>query len=421
MRGVAGLLLALALGAHAADDISFDVDAFEKKPFELSGYLELKPEYQWLDRDAALYALQFAGETRDTLTRTGAAAELTGVYRFDTVRLHATAHASAIDDARDTTRDLQFYEAYAAWQASAHVNADLGKRTLRWGKGYAWSPVAFFERAKDPTDPELAREGFVLLTGDAVRSFDGALKTLAFSPVLLPVNDDFNTEYGRGDDWNLGAKLYALWYDTDIDLLVAAEGSRGARYGIDFSRNLGTNLEIHGELARYSDVPRAVLTTGHTLDVESRDYTSALLGLRYLTERETTFIAEWYRNGGGYSETEMQRFFDLIDAGATNPALKSLAAQAARGGYTAPNAMRDYVYLRVSQKEPFDILYFTPALAVMLNANDDSATLIPEFGYTGITNVDLRLRAQFNRGARGSEFGEKPLDARVELRGQYFF
>jgi len=421
MRSVAGVLLALALNAHAADGIEFDVDAFDKKPFELSGYLEVKPEYQWLDRDAALYALQFPGETRTTLARTSAAAELSAVYRHDDVRLHATAHASGAYDARDTTRDLQFYEAYGAWQARTNVTVELGKRTLRWGKGYAWSPVAFYERAKDPTDPELAREGFVLLTGDLVRSFDGALKTLAFTPVLLPVSDDVNTEYGAGAHWNPGAKLYALWYDTDIDLMVAAEGSRGARAGLDFSRNLGTNLEIHGEWARFNDVPRTVLTTGNKILNEQRTVYGTLLGLRYLTEREATFIVEYYRNDGGYRADEMRHFYDLVRASATNPAFKSIAAQAARGGYTAPNALRDYLYLRVSQKEPFDILYFTPALTVMLNRNDDSATLIPELGYTGITNFDVRLRAQFNRGARGSEFGEKPLDARAEFRVQYYF
>ena len=421
MRAAAGLLFALTLGAHAADDITFDLAAFEKKPFELSGYLEVKPEYQRLDRDAALYALQFAGETRDTLARTGAAAELSGVYRHDDVRLHATAHASGVHDARDTTRDLQFYEAYGAWQARANVAVEAGKRTLRWGKGYAWSPVAFYERAKDPTDPELAREGFVMLTGDVVRSFDGALKTLAFTPVVLPVSDDVNTEYGAGAHWNPGAKLYALWYDTDIDLMVAAEGSRGARAGLDFSRNLGTNLEIHGEWARFNDVPRTVLTTGNKILNEQRTIYGTLLGLRYLTEHEATFIVEYYRNDGGYRADEMRHFYDLVRASTTNPSLKPVAAQAARGGYSAPNALRDYLYLRVSQKEPFDILYFTPAITVMLNRNDDSATLIPELGYTGITNFDLRLRAQFNRGARNSEFGEKPLDARVEFRGQYYF
>jgi hypothetical protein len=50
----------------------------------------------------------------------------------------------------------------------------------------------------------------------------------------------------------LAAKLYLLWYDTDLDFVYLSEGSR-TRFGFDFSRNITTNLEIHGEWARVKD------------------------------------------------------------------------------------------------------------------------------------------------------------------------
>ncbi len=74
-----------------------------------------------------------------------------------------------------------------------------------------------------------------------------------------------------------------------------------------------------------------------------------------------------------------------------------------------------------SQKEPFDILYFTPALTTILNLNDRSFTLSPELAYTGITNLDLRLKASFINGPTDSEFGEKPFDFKLELRVGYYF
>jgi hypothetical protein len=55
--------------------------------------------------------------------------------------------------------------------------------------------------------------------------------------------------------------------------------------------------------------------------------------------------------------------------------------------------MRDYLYLRISQKEPFDILYFTPSITWIYNVNDESYSLAPELLYTGITNFELRLKA----------------------------
>ena len=47
--------------------------------------------------------------------------------------------------------------------------------------------------------------------------------------------------------------------------------------------------------------------------------------------------------------------------------------------------------------------------------------VIPEVTYTRITNLELRLRLQFNQGDRLTDYGEKAVDARVELRMRYFF
>jgi hypothetical protein len=317
------------------------------------------------------------------------------------------------------------YEAYGAWRLDERTNVELGKRALRWGKGYAWSPVAFLERAKDPADPELAREGFVMATGSFVRSFYGPLQTLSLTAAAVPTTRSLNTDFGGSSiaagHTNPALKLYGLVYDTDIDLIWAARGSRGPRVGIDFSRNLGSNLEIHGEWARIADAPRAVLTPSNTLQAQAQTYNSVLVGLRYLTERDTTVIFELYRNGGGYSTDELQAFYDLVRASAPNPALTALASRAAVQGYNVPNAAQHYAYLRVSQKEPFDILDFTPAVTLIANTGDRSGSLIPELLYTGIKNVELRARVMLNKGQAGTEFGEKAVRSRAELRARFYF
>ena len=89
--------------------------------------------------------------------------------------------------------------------------------------------------------------------------------------------------------------------------------------------------------------------------------------------------------------------------------------------YARANAGRDYLYLRASQKEPFDIVYFTPSLTLIANLADKSWSLTPELLYTGITNLDLRLRATWLHGDAGSEFGEKQNARRVELMARYYF
>jgi hypothetical protein len=393
MRGAwffAPLSIVVAAGVSAQDDYKFDVSQFEKKPYELGGYLQGSVERQRLDRDAALFPLQFPGVTGKYNDRGIAAAELWGTWRRDALRAQFLAHGEYTDEVRGSEREAKLYEAFASWQASPGTSWEAGKKTQRWGKGYAWNPVAFLERPKDPEDPELAREGFVALSGNFVRSPGGALQNWSFTPLLVPTVSGWNGDFGTEDHWNPAAKLSLLYRDTDIDFLWLGQGGRSARYGFDVSRNLGSNVEVHGEWARIRDP----------------ESTSYLLGLRYLTERETTWIVEYYRNGAGFSEDEMRALFQVPQA------LQRVAR---------PNPMRRYLYVRASQKEPFDILYFTPSATVIANLDDGSASLIGELLYTGFANVELRLRAALNRGERLTEFGEKPVDARLELRLRYYF
>ena len=52
---------------------------------------------------------------------------------------------------------------------------------------------------------------------------------------------------------------------------------------------------------------------------------------------------------------------------------------------------------------------------------DKSFSLSPELLYTGITNLELRMKASFITGERLSEYGEKQNDYRVEFRMRYYF
>jgi hypothetical protein len=146
-----------------------------------------------------------------------------------------------------------------------------------------------------------------------------------------------------------------------------------------------------------------------------------MLGLRYLTEAETTWIVEYYHNGAGYTPDEMQRFYDLARAVAGNPALLPAATAARQAGYGAAQPMRDYLYIKGTQKEPFDALYWNVGATAIVNLHDGSASFIPEVIYTGITDLELRARLAYLIGGRDTDFGERPNEQRLELRARYFF
>ena len=149
--------------------------------------------------------------------------------------------------------------------------------------------------------------------------------------------------------------------------------------------------------------------------------------MRYLTESDTTYIVEFFHDATGFAESEMTNYFSFIGQGydtylaSGDDSLLKRASNIAGGSYNRRNPMRDYIYLRASQKEPFDIPYFTPSLTGIFNVADESFLIGPELLYTGIKNLELRLKTTFLVGDSYTEFGEKQNDCRIEFRVRYFF
>jgi hypothetical protein len=427
LASCAAACLAGAAFAQAEEKFSFDVGKFEKKPFELSGYAELRQEHFRLDRKGVPYKLNFYDrDVGKSLDGTIGVLEVSGLYRHGIATFQATVHGDALKDELHSTARGRTYEAYLTLEPGTGLRLDGGKRALRWGTGYAWNPVGFVQRPKDPNDPELSREGYVMFGGSITRSFDGPLQTVTFTPLLVPTGSQVNADFGPGKHANPAARLSLLYRDTDIDFMILGKGARSTRFGFDFARNLSTNLEIHGEWARVRETAKPVLGASGAVAQQAGPATSYLLGLRYLTERETTWIVEYYRNGAGYTEDQMRAYFSFSQGAYDQFLATGNAAALGRAGnlqssYGRPNPMRRYVYVRASQKEPFDILYFTPALTAIVNLEDRSYSITPELSYTGITNLDLRLRFFALQGGRQTEFGEKLSDWRVELRARYYF
>ncbi|MEW6332807.1 MAG: hypothetical protein AB1558_00895 [Thermodesulfobacteriota bacterium] len=425
--GTVFCLFLSAMGA-AQDTYTFDLAEIEKKPYHLGGYVELKPVLFGLDREAAFYKLRFYNSPQgQTLPEWNGRVQLEGSYEKDIYRIYARTNTDLRQTHSGGSERTLFQEAYGSIKPSSSLKIEMGKKVMRWGKGYAWSPVSFVDRPKDPDDPELALEGYIVAAADYIKSVDGPLKTFSFTPVLLPVYDGLNGGFGSSGKMNVAGRLYFLLYDTDIDLLFLTGGSRTDRYGFDFSRNITSNFEVHGEFAYIRNQQRSVLdATGKSRLVE-KDARSTLIGIRYLTTFDLTTIVEYYHNDAGFGGDDIKNYYAFINRGydvyrSTGNASALVNAQTmGEGAYGRSGAMRDYLYVRLSQKEPFNILYFAPALTWMMNLEDRSYSLTPELLYTGITNLELRFRTTFIVGARNTEFGEKQNDYRIEFRAGYYF
>jgi len=429
---VAGLFLTFLQPAFGQGEYEFDLSEIEKeiekKTYTLGGFLEFRPVLFGLDRDSAFQKLRFFDQDEgETLEQYNFGLRLEGGYEKGIASLYFRTDSRFWYDYEGWDGDIDLMEGYISLKPGPSFTVDAGKEVVQWGKGYAFNPVAFISRPKDPDDPTEALEGYYVVVADLIRSFGGPIKTLAFTPVILPVTESINDDFGKPDHINFAAKLYFLLWDTDLDLLFFTGESRTTRYGFDFARNIKTNFEIHGELAWITNFDQKYIDSRGNLTTEDSDILRFLFGIRYLTPNEITFIVEYYHNGGGIDGDDAENFFKFVDRAydtfldTGDSSQLDKAVRLSQGTLAAVKPMRDYLYFRASWKEPFNILYFTPAVTSIVNLTDQSLSITPELVYNPITNLELRLRGAFLAGGRNTEYGEKLNDYKIELRVRYFF
>jgi len=411
-----------------AEEYKFDVSETEKKPYHVGGYIEFYPVLFGLDKNAALYKLNFYNRSVGVTTELyNGNLQLEGSFEAGITRSYIKTYTSYINSYQGETTRTTVFEGNISVKPTHSFIAEAGKKTLNWGKGYAWNPAAFLDRPKDPNDPELSREGYIVGSIDYTKSFTGPLKTFTFTPVFMPVYSGVNDDFGEVGHLNFASKFYFLLYDTDIDLMFLTGGSNTTRYGFDFSRNFGSDFEMHGEFSLINGFTKNVVDRNGNTSQSTSTAIKYLIGLRYLTKQDTTFILEYYHNGTGYGPADMRDYFSFVDKGYAmytsngNTAMLNKAINLSQNTYGRMNPALNYLYIRISQKDPFDILYWTPAITLIGNTDDKSFSLMSELLYTGITNLELRLRGGPIIGTRGSEYGEKQNDYRIDFRMRYYF
>ncbi len=430
------LLLFNVQPVYSQDQSQVDLSEIEKeiektasKPYSLGGFFEFQPITFGVDRDSAF------ARTNYDLVRSGSTFEnynlrlrLEGSYKKDILSVSFQTDTLVQYLFQGWEEGTKLLQGLVSLKPGPNFTLEGGNKIFKWGKGYAWSPVDFVDLQKDPEDPTELRQGFTVLNAEWNQSFGGVLKNAALSTIAIPEYDHVNTNFGEPNHMNFASKLYVLFYDTDIDFMVATGDSRTTRYGFDFSRNVTSNFELHGEWARINNFQLNTVDAQGMGSSHEWNAISYLLGLRYLTDQETTYILEYYRNGTGLSPHQFQDFVTFVNnsyktfrATGNSSSLMRASKLAEKGPYGKPNPMGHYLYFRASQQEPFDILYLTPALTSIINLQDGSLVLIPEVTYSPVTNLELRFRTPVLIGANGTEYGEKQNNFRIEFRLRYYF
>ena len=250
---------------------------------------------------------------------------------------------------------------------------NLGKKTATWGKGYFFNPIAFIDRKKDPTNPEASKEGYGSINYKYNKTFQRDLQNITFDLVYLRTTPDFNEDFYNQNSNTIALKTYLLYKDIDIDFAYLYNDKLPNKFGIDFSTNIETNFEIHGEYAKSDD-----------------SLYSYLLGLKYLTDFDLTIISEYF-----YQNKELSKTLSFWD--------------------------NKYLINKFTQKEPLDILYFSIYYKNMYNLDDNSQQNNLGIIYTKIENFTIDFSIGKNSGKIGSEFGSKLIEKFTWLQLKYSF
>lgn len=370
------LVFLAVLVSLSSDEYDFDMDAIEKTPYESSGYLRVEDKAQRLNNDL-----------KDFQNYIHLEGLLDFSYDYEMFKLKTSLMATQdYIESKLNDNDLQVNELYLEAKLTTNHTLLVGKESLQWGKGYFFNPVAFFDRVKDPSEPTQVREGFVIAKYSYNKSFSGELKNLSFDFVYLPATKEINKDYyslvtNSDSADNIAMRLYLLLYDTDIDFIYSYSNVANNKIGIDFSKNIQANFEIHGEYAK----------------VQNAGY-SYLLGIRYLTDSDLTIISEYLYLSQGLNQDEIK---------STNSTLPFIA--------------KDYLITLITQKEPFEWLYSSIYYKNMLNLQDMSQQ--NKFGvtYAFKNNLNVDFSYNINSGTTLSEFDKKQVKDFLWLRLTWSF
>ena len=309
-----------------ADDYSFDVKSFEKKSFELNGFI--RTENRHVERDFQ----------QDSYRQNKDEFNLNGFYDKDIFNIKYSFSQHYLIDSDESESHNELINELVQSFGDEKKRLEVGKKILRLGKGYAYSPLAFFERPRDPIYPELSKEGYWMATAMINQTPKSKhFKNYTLTAFYLPHYGDNSTLFTHtNSSW--GFKGYLLYKDIDIDILLAQDSQ-----ALDFSFNITEAIEVHAEYALKKEIE------------------SFLYGVKFQTSSDLTVTFEHYK---------------------TYEKEKNL-------------------YLNLAQKEPFSIYYFQLYLTTLYNETLDLYSLQSGGIYDFKNGFTMDLAALSSDNAQG--------------------
>jgi len=169
----------------------------------------------------------------------------------------------------ETHGQLRVREAWGGLTAG-DFDFSLGKKILRWGTGYAFTPTGVLDPPRNPVDPTdrlSLNEGREMVAADWVHGRHALTAVWASAGVA--------GERHPGMTDTTALRYNTLIAGFDSALIFAHDAGRRNFYGANFTRVVGEALEVHGEFAH-------------------RESNALLLGGKYMLRSGVNSIFEFY-------------------------------------------------------------------------------------------------------------------------------
>lgn len=320
-------------------------------------------------------------------------------------------------------------ELYLSWSMSSHWDFTAGRKILKWGVGYAWTPTGVLDPRRDPRDPT---DRLSQYQGTDLVEVRGTYGRHNFTAVYAAHNLFSKQQTGgRGDQWAF--KYDSLVRKLDYSLIASLGGPGTAnRYGANATYVIGQALELHAEyiaqrgsrllypLAITQDDPRITYPSPPYAPLKEHDeaiYSRELVGSNYTFPSGWNLVVEYYRDGQGLGKVERQRFDSFVlynedqhsllagtdPAQIILPAANLLWTLQGLGGFSRA---RDYLFVRVA-RDRLAQKWSIENIAIF-NLRDASSIWIPQVSFDFDERIGTYLRYSYYAGGRLTEFGSLP-------------
>ncbi len=411
------------------DEYDFDVSEFEKKPLEFSGTAEFRPSLIIPEKKSLSWQLKYFDATNSRKVLDNYLLLALPAVKFDKKGLLLYASGDVRTGYNHPENkwdfDITLLEGYGKYQFNPRWSILLGKKLYKWGKGYIYNPVSYVGRQKDVNDIDASLEGFYTAGVEYVKSFSSkVIKNLSQELVFIPVYKKLNDDYRTGDRHWLVSRTYLLVYNTDFEFFLNVAEDFDFTTGLAAAHNILTNWEIHGELSYLPDALKTLVTDNGYPQYQGKKHAlQSIVGTRYLAPFNATFYLEYIYNGAGITDTEMASWYTSVHNALdsqNNQVLGRLRKQWF-AGLNRQFIMNHYLYFKMQYPEPFNFLYFTPSVYLLMNLVDTSLLAGLDMNYKRFNRVSFNLKLAGLYGKTDSEYGSKISEVKTEMRILFFF